>query len=782
MKKFGIGQSIRRVEDQRLLTGEGCYTDDIRPEGALFGAVVRSPYAHAKILSIETDDALEMEGVLAVYTHADLDAAGIQDIPCMTMIPGKDGQKPIAPGHPVLARGKVRHVGDPVAFVVAETLEAAQEAAEMVMVDYEDLEAVVDPVKALEGAAPQLHEAAADNLTFTWDIGDEAKADAALAGAAKIIEMEVVNNRIVVNSMEPRNAIGEYDAAADHYRLTTTTQGVFSVRNQIAGKILGIEPDKLTVMTPDVGGGFGMKLFVYAEQVLVLHAAKQLGRPVLWNGTRSESFQSDSQGRDLVNRLKLGLDTDGKILGLKVQNIANLGGYLSNFATYVATSAGGRMFSGVYDIPALYAEVKCVFTNTVPVDAYRGAGRPEAAYMLERLMDEAARQTGMGRDEMRLKNFIKPEQMPYAAQTGVTYDSGDFGRIMTHALKKADAEGFEARRAAAAKAGNYRGLGIGCYIEACGGVGQEEATVSLDPDGGMTIRVGTQSNGQGHATAYAQILSERFGVDLDKVRLRQGNTEELSSGGGTGGSRSLLMGRYAIEGASDKVEERLKQVASHMLEVAPQDVEFGEGALQVVGTDKQVTFEAVAKAVYGGELPDAVVGEIDEEFAETYNFKDPTLTYPNGCHVVELEIDGDTGELEIERYTVVDDFGTLVNPLMAAGQVHGGVAQGLGQALLEMTTYEEESGQLLTGSFMDYGMPRADNLPEIDLEFIQDIPCATNPFGIKGAGEAGAIGAPPAVIGAVIDALSPLGVTAIDMPATPSKIWSLLNQAKAAAE
>ena len=780
MKKFGIGQSIRRVEDQRLLTGEGCYTDDIRPEGAVFGAVVRSPHAHATILSIETDDAKEVEGVLAVYTHAELDAAGIQDIPCMTMIPGKDGQKPISPGHPVLARGKVRHVGDPVAFVVAETPEAAQEAAEMVMVDYEDLEAVIDPQKAMQPGAPVLHEAAPDNLAFTWETGDEAATDEALSKAARVIELEVVNNRIVVNSLEPRNAIGEYDAGADQLTLTTTTQGVFSIRNQIAGKILGIEPEKLKVLTPDVGGGFGMKLFVYAEQVLVLHAAKDLGRPVVWNGSRSECFQSDSQGRDFVNRLKLGVDDEGKILGLRIENTANLGGYLSNFATYVATMAGGRMFSGVYDVPALYAEVKCVFTNTVPVDAYRGAGRPEAAYMLERLMDHAARELGMTRAEMRLKNFIKPEQMPYTTQTGMTYDSGDFARVLTRALEKADAEGLAARKEEAQARGNFRGLGIGCYIEACGGVGQEEAKVRLDQDGGMTIYVGTQSNGQGHATAYAQILSERFGVDLANVRVRQGNSEELTSGGGTGGSRSLLMGRYAIEGASDKVEERLKKIAGHLLEASPQDIEFTEGALAVVGTDKQVSFTAVAEAAYGGSLPDELMES--DELAETYNFKDPTLTYPNGCHVVELEIDGETGTLSIERYTVVDDFGTLVNPLMAAGQVHGGIAQGMGQALLEMTAYEEESGQLLTGSFMDYGMPRADNLPEIDLEFVQDIPCATNPFGIKGAGEAGAIGAPPALIGAVIDALSPLGVTAIDMPATPSKIWALLNQAKAAAQ
>ena len=778
MKKFGIGQSIKRVEDQRLLTGEGRYTDDIRPEGSAFGAVVRSPYAHAEILSIDTEDAQAMDGVLAIYTHADLDAAGIKDIPCMTMIPGKGGEKPIAPGHPVLARGKVRHVGDPVAFVVAETPEAAQEAAEMVMVDYEDLDAVIDPRKAMAAGAPVLHEAAPGNLAFTWETGDEAAAEKALAEADRVIELEVINNRIVVNSMEPRNAIGEYDAAEDRLTLTTTTQGVFSVRNQIAGKILGIEPDKLHVKTPDVGGGFGMKLFVYAEQVLVLHAAKSLGRPVVWNGSRSECFQSDSQGRDFINRLKLGVDKDGKILGLRIDNIANLGGYLSNFATYVATMAGGRMFSGVYDIPALYAEVRCVFTNTVPVDAYRGAGRPEAAYMLERLMDYAAGELGMTREEMRLRNFITPEAMPYKTQTGMTYDSGDFARILNRALEKADAAGLESRKQEARARGNWRGLGIGCYIEACAGVGQEEAKVRLDEDGGMTIRVGTQSNGQGHATAYAQILAERFGVELDKVRVRQGDSEELTSGGGTGGSRSLLMGRFAIEGASDKVLERLKQIAGHILEAAPQDIEMGEGVLAVVGTDKQVTLQAVAETAYGGGLPDELAGEIEE----THNATDPTLTFPNGCHVVEVEIDGETGVLEIERYTVVDDFGTLVNPMMAAGQVHGGIAQGVGQALLEMTAYDEDSGQLLTGSFMDYGMPRADNLPEIDLEFVQDIPCTTNPFGIKGAGEAGAIGAPPAVIGAIIDALAPLGVKAIEMPATPAKIWGLLAQGRAAAE
>ncbi|WP_455372615.1 xanthine dehydrogenase family protein molybdopterin-binding subunit [Limibacillus halophilus] len=777
MKKFGIGQSIRRVEDVRLLTGEGCYTDDIRPEGAAFGAVVRSPHAHANILSIDSEDAQQVEGVLAVYTHADLDAAGVKDIPCMTLLPGKEGKKPISPGHPVLARGKVRHVGDPVAFVVAETLEAAQEAAELVMVDYEDLDAVVDPAKALEPGAPNLHEAAPDNLSFTWDMGEEAETEAALAAAERVVEIEVINNRIVVNSMEPRNAIGEYEAGEDRLTLTTTTQGVFSLRNQISERILGIPVEKLRVKTPDVGGGFGMKLFVYSEQVLVLFAARALGRPVVWNGTRGECFQSDSQGRDFVNRLKAGFDAEGKITALKIDNLANLGGYLSNFSIYVATMAGARMFSGVYDIPKLYAQVRCVFTNTVPVDAYRGAGRPEAAYMLERLMDKAARELGMTREEIRFKNFIPASAMPYKTQTGMTYDSGDFAMILGRALEKSDYAGAAARKAEAARRGNFRGIGIGYYIEACAGVGQEEARVRLDEDGGMTVFVGTQSNGQGHATAYAQIMAERFGVALEKLRVKQGDSDDLTSGGGTGGSRSLLMGRLAIEGASDKVLERLKQIAGHLLEAAPQDIEMGEGSLSVVGTDKRVTLEGVAKAVYAGDLPEELGGEL----AETYNTTAPPLTYPNGCHIVELEIEGDTGELSIERYTVVDDFGTLVNPMMAAGQVHGGIAQGLGQALLELTAYDE-SGQLLTGSFMDYGMPRADNLPEIDLEFVQEVPCATNPFGIKGAGEAGAIGAPPAIMGALLDALAPLGVTELDMPATPAKLWSLIQQSKAAAE
>ncbi|MBB3066973.1 xanthine dehydrogenase family protein molybdopterin-binding subunit [Limibacillus halophilus] len=773
MKKFGVGQPLRRFEDQRLLTGEGSYTDDQRPEGALQAVVLRSPHAHAVLASIDCEDARAFPGVRAVYTHAELDAAGIGDIPCLTLFPGKGGKQAITPGHPVLARGKVRHVGDPVAFVVAETLEQAQDAAEAIMVDFDDLEAVVDLEAAIAPGAPQVFDEVPGNVCFDWDIGDAAKTEALLESAERVVELSLVNSRIVVNSLEPRNAIGEYDPASGRFTLTTSTQGVFKLRDQLADKIFKLPRDRFRVLTPDVGGGFGMKIFLYAEQVLVLFAARDLGLPVVWNGTRSESFQSDSQGRDHLSKVRVGLDAQGRMKALHVSTLANLGGYLSNFGPYIPTAAGAKMLSGLYGLEAVYCEVKCVLTHTVPVDAYRGAGRPEAAYLLERLADYAATEIGLTPEEFRRRNFIPKTAMPFDTATGITYDSGDFTRVMERALEKADWSGSVSRKEAAAKAGRYRGIGIGCYIEACAGIGEEEARVRLDEDGGMTVFVGTQTNGQGHATAYAQIMAEQIGIDPAMVRLRQGDSDELSQGSGTGGSRSLLMGRLAIEGASEKVIERLRRIAGFLLEAAPEDIELADAKFAIVGTDRHVGLAEIARKVYAQSesLPEALRGEV----LEAHIAKNPPLTYPNGCHVCELEIDPETGRLIIDRYTVVDDFGTIVNPLLVAGQVHGGLAQGLGQALLEVTAYDPESGQLLTGSFMDYGMPRADDMPRIDLEFIQDIPCATNPFGIKGAGEAGAIGAPPAIVNALVDALKPLGVRHLDMPVTPEKLWRLAN-------
>ena len=772
MGQFGIGQGIRRIEDQRLLTGHGRYTEDLTPQGTLHMAFVRSPHAHAEINGIDAAEARQAPGVVAVYTVDDLDAAGIGDIPCLAAIPGRDGNPPVMPGHPVLARGRVRHVGDPVAAVVAESWAQARDAADLVEVDYAMLDHVVGTEAALAADAPQVWpEQAPTNLCLDFGIGDEAATDGALADAHHVTRLKLVNNRVVVNSMETRNALAEYEADSGTYRLTTGSQGVHSLRNQLAEHVLKVDPEKVDVVTPDVGGGFGMKIFLYGEQVAALFAAQQLGRPVKWAGERTESFLSDNHGRDHVSEVQLAFDADARLTGVRIDTVANLGAYLSNFAPYVATNAGARMYPGVYRVPALYGRTRCVFTNTVPVDAYRGAGRPEAAYLIERTMDVAARELGLCPSELRERNYIRPEDMPHTTPTGMTYDSGDFARLQRTALDRADAQGIAERKAAARRRGKLLGLGHASYIECCAGIGEEEAKLRLDPDGGVTLWVGTQTNGQGHATAYAQLIADRLGLEPEMIRVRQGDTRELGFGRGTGGSRSLLMGGGATMAATDKAIERAKRVAGFLLEVAPADLEFDAGVFTVAGTDKTVTLREVAEAAQRDDLPDDAGGGVEE----SARYQAPPLTYPNGCHVCELEIDEATAEVEIVRYTIVDDAGTIVNPLMLLGQVHGGTAQGIGQALLENTAYEADSGQLVTATFQDYTMPRADDMPDFDVQFVEDIPCVTNPMGIKGAGEAGAIGAPPAVMNAIADALAPYGVTHVDMPATRQRIFDILQ-------
>ncbi len=777
MVKFGVGQGLRRVEDVRLLTGHGRYTDDIKEEGEVFGFVLRSPYAHADILSMDLEEARTAPGVLGVYSHEDLTADGVQNIPCLTPIPGKNGSTPIMPPRPALARGRVRHIGDPVAFVVAETLDQARDAAELIFVDYADLPANVLSGEAMQPGTPQIWDEAPGNLCLDWEQGDPGVTDAALASAHKVVKLELINNRIVVNAMEPRGVLASYDPETDQMTLVSGSQGVFSLRNQLAEHIFQVPPEKIRVQTQDVGGGFGMKIFAYPEQVLSMFAARRLQRPVRWTGDRSESFMSDSQGRDHITSLEAGLAENGKIIGLKVSTIADLGAYLSNFGPYIPTLCGSHLLCGVYTIPTVYVEVKCVFTNTVPVDAYRGAGRPEAAYAIERLIDYAALEIGITPDEMRRRNFIPPASMPFNTSTGITYDSGDFAEIMRRAQNAADWDGFETRRAAAKAQGKLLGLGMSSYIEACGGIGQEEARIKVNADGGITLFIGTQNNGQGHATAYAQIIGDRLGLEPEQIEMRQGDTNELTSGGGTGGSRSVLMGGMAITGASEKVIARAREIAGHLLEAATDDIEYNAGTLSIAGTDRQVSLADVARAAETGaglppETAEAVEGGIDE----TANFTDtPAKTYPNGCHICEVEIDEDTGVTKVQRYVIYDDFGTVVNPLLAAGQVHGGTAQGIGQALLEHTVYDPETGQLLTGSYLDYCMPRADDIPDIELTMVEDMPCTTNDMGMKGAGEAGCIGAPPAVINAIVDALAPFGVKHVDMPATPEKIWRIMN-------
>ena len=772
MGQFGVGQALRRVEDDRLLTGDGRYTDDIRLEGEAVGYLLRSPHAHAEIGAMDVQAARTADGVLAVYTAEDLSRDGIGDIPCLTPMPGKGGAKQIMPPHPVLARGRVRHVGDPVAFVVAETLSQAKDAAELIEVDYAELPAVADTAAALNPEAPQIWDEAPGNLSVDWELGDAAAVEAAMAKAAHVTRLSLINNRLVVNSMEPRNALGAHDPASGRFTLTTGSQGSHKLKTQLSEFIFREPAENFHVLTPDVGGAFGMKNFLFAEQVLVLYAARALGRPVRWNGERGESFLSDNHGRDHVTEAALALDAEGRILGIRAGIVANMGAYLSNFGPFIPTGCCVKMFSGLYKIPAIYGDVKCVFTNTVPVDAYRGAGRPEASHIVERLIDAAAFELGLDPVELRRRNFITPADMPYKTGTGLTYDTGDFPAILDRALARIDHAGLAARQAAARAQGRLRGLGLACYIEECGGSGNEEARVLLDQDGGLTVYVGTQTNGQGHETAYIQILSDRFGLAPELIRVRQGDSDALPFGGGTGGSRSLLMGGTAINKASDQAIEQARKVAGHLLEAAVADIEFLDGAFTIVGTDRRVTLGEVARAAAGdGALPEDLRGPIEAHARHG----EAKQTYPNGCHACEVEIDPATGMIRILRYVIVDDFGTLVNPMLAAGQVYGGTIQGLGQALLENTVYDGESGQLLTGSFMDYCMPRADDFPEIELEMVEDFPCTTNDLGVKGAGEAGSIGATPAAVNAVLDALKPLGVRHLDIPLTPERVWRAIR-------
>ena len=772
--QFGMGQSVVRKEDLRLLTGGGRYLDDVNLAGQGHAAFLRSPHAHATIKSIDAAAARKAPGVIAVLTGAELEADGVAPIPCLAQVPNKPGTpRQVFPRRTALAVDRVRHVGDAVAMVVAETAAAARDALEHIAVDYEALPSVIDPVAALQKGAPQIWPEAPGNLDFIWADGDEKAVVAAFKKAHRTVALELVNNRVVVNSMEARGAIGQYDAADGAYTLYASSQGSHLVREVLAGFIFkGIDPAKIRVVTPDVGGGFGMKVFLYAEMVLTLWAAKRLGRPVKWISDRSEAFISDSHGRDNVTKAELALDADGKILGLKVVTVANMGAYLSQFAPYIPTFAAKGIQTGVYAMPAAYNEVQAVFTNTVPVDAYRGAGRPEAAYIIERLMDEAGRATGLGPIEIRRRNMIRPEAMPYTTTMGLTYDSGDFPRLLAEAMKDADWEGFESRRREAKARGRLRGIGLAYYIEICGGEPSVPAMLRVEADKTVTVIVGTQSNGQGHETAYSQIVAERLGIPFESVRVRQGDTALMTTGSFTGGSRSVPVGGPAAGYAADDAVAKGKEAAAPQLETSTADIEFRGGAYRVVGTDRTIDLFAVADAVRSGKAKLAS-GEL--ELAGTAEFKPAAATFPNGCHICEIEVDPDTGESAVVRYTVVDDFGRVVNPLLLAGQVHGGIAQGIGQALVEKTVYNDD-GQLLTASFMDYAMPRADNLPNYAFRWIE-IPCKTNPLGIKGSGEAGAIGAPPAVINALIDALAPLGITHIDMPAAPAKVWQAIQSA-----
>ncbi|KPL54776.1 carbon monoxide dehydrogenase [Prosthecomicrobium hirschii] len=758
--KFGLGASAQRIEDPHFVTGRGRYTSDITPAGTLYGYVLRAQMAHARFTLSGVDDAREAPGVHLVLTGEDVEDLG--HIPCRGLVRQVDGKFPWVPPRPVLNLTTVRHVGDPIAFVVADTVEAARSAAEAIDVDYVPLDVAVETRTALDPATPVVWPEKGTNLAFDYFLGDKDKTDAAFAAAARTVALEVVNNRLVVNYMETRAAIGEYDADTDRYTLIAGTQGGHGMRDALARPVLKIAPSQLRVITPDVGGGFGIKTFVFSEYPLVLVAAKKLGRPVKWVGDRTEHFIGDAQGRDNITTGELALDADGRIIGYRVDLTANMGAYLNQYGPFIPW-VGVTMSTGLYDIPALAVSVKGVFTNTLPVDAYRGAGRPEAAYLIERLMDVAAHDLGLTPEEFRRRNFVAT--LPYTTATGRSYDTGDFAGHMDAGLAAADYAGFPARLAASKAAGKIRGLGFATYIEACAFPGSEEANVVLNPDGGVTLFIGTQTNGQGHATAYGQIIAGYLGIDIAQVKTVQGDTDLVANGGGTGGSRSIPLGAASVDIAAKVLVEKIKELAATELETSAGDLELVDGAVRIVGTDRSISLADVARAAP------------DEDSRKGYGkFVQDECTYPNGTHVCEVEIDPETGKTDVVGYTIVDDFGVTVNPLLLAGQVHGGVVQGLGQALIENTVYDA-TGQLLTASFMDYGMPRADDVPSIAFQ-TRNIPSTTNMLGIKGAGEAGTIGATPAVANAVNDALwRAYGIRHLDMPLTPLKVWEAIRAA-----
>jgi carbon-monoxide dehydrogenase large subunit len=782
MSATGIGASVRRKEDQRFITGKGHYTDDISRPGQAYAHFLRSPHAHARISSIDTSTATAKPGVLAVLTGAQLAADKIGNLICGWMVHSKDGSPMNMAPHPALAAGKVNHVGDAVVVVVAETLAQARDAAEAVKVDYTVLPAVVDPAKAQDASAPQIHEGAPRNTIYQWEIGDAAVAEAAFKSAKHVVRVDLINNRLVPNAIEPRSALAEYDAGSDSLTLWNTSQNPHVAR-LVMSAFVGIAPEhKLRVIAPDVGGGFGSKIFIYPEEVVCLWAARKVNRPVKWTAERSEAFLTDAHGRDHVTHAELALDENAKITGMRVKTIANLGAYMSTFSSAVPTYLYATLLSGQYEIATIYCAVDAVYTNTVPVDAYRGAGRPEATFVVERLIEVAARQLGLDPAELRRRNFVK--SFPYQTVVASLYDAGDYNASLKKAMEIHDIKGFARRKRESARAGKLRGIGYSTYIEACGvapsavvgslgcGVGLwESAEVRVNPTGMVEVLTGCHAHGQGHETTFAQLVSERLGMPIDQVSVVHGDTDKVQFGMGTYGSRSGAVGMSALAKALDKVEAKAKKVAAHLLEVAEADIEFKDGKFSVAGTDKSLAFGEVALGAYvAHKFP---TGEIEPGLKEGA-FYDPTnFTFPAGCHICEVEVDSDTGRTEIVGWTAVDDFGVVINPMIVEGQVHGGIAQGVGQALLEGAVYDA-NGQLVSGSFMDYAMPHAENFPTIKVDTTVT-KCPSNPLGIKGCGEAGAIAAPAAVINAITDAIGDEGVT---MPATAQVVLAALQKSK----
>ncbi len=778
-----IGRSVERREDYRFLTGAGQYTDDLTLPGQTYGYFLRSPHAHARIRSIDVKAARAAPGVLDVITGKDVAAVG--GLPCGWQINSIDGSPMKEPKHPILAETKVNYVGDHVALVVAETLAQAKAAAALIEVDYEILPAVSDTATAARSRTA-VHEVAPDNVCYTWAIGDKAAVDAAFAKAAHVTRLEFVNNRLIPNAIEPRAANAMYSRADDSYTLYVANQNPHVERLLMAAFVLGIPEHKLRVIAPDVGGGFGSKIYLYAEETVLVWASRRVGRPIKWTAERTESFLSDAHGRDHVTVAELALDRDGRFLALREHTTANMGAYLSTFASCIPTILHSTLLAGQYTTPAIYSEIQAVFTNTAPVDAYRGAGRPEATYLLERLVETAAREMKIDPAELRRRNFIR--EFPYATPVGLTYDTGDYEATLNRVLEMADVRGFAARREASARKGLLRGIGHACYIEACGiapsniagALGAraglfEAGEVRVHPTGKVTVFTGSHSHGQGHETTFAQVVADRLGIGIDDVDIQHGDTGKILFGMGTYGSRSIAVGGTAIVKALDKVIAKGKKIAAHLLEAAEGDIEFANGEFRVAGTDRRKAFAEVALAAY---VPHNYPLDRLEPGLNENAFYDPTnFTYPAGSYVCEVEVDPATGQVRIDRFAACDDFGNVINPMIVEGQVHGGLAQGIGQALLEGCVYNED-GQLVTGSYMDYALPRADDLPHFSVETAKGTPCTHNPLGVKGCGEAGAIGATPAVINAIVDALAPLGVRDVPMPASPYNVWKTIQAAQ----
>ncbi|MGD8709172.1 MAG: xanthine dehydrogenase family protein molybdopterin-binding subunit [Ectothiorhodospiraceae bacterium] len=788
MSDTGIGKSVKRREDDRFLRGQGRYTDDMHFAGETAAYFLRSPHAHAEIKSIDTSAAKQAPGVVAVFTGEDLAADGIGGLPCGWQITDVDGNPMKEPAHPALAQGRVRYVGDHVAVVIAETYYQAKDAAELVDVDYEMLPAVVSTAQAAEAGAPAVHDEAPDNVCYVWALGEKDAVDDAFSKADHVTSLDLVNNRLIPNAIEPRAAIALYSPGEDRYTLYTTSQNPHVTRLLMSAFVLNVPEHKVRVVAPDVGGGFGSKIYHYAEEAVLTWASRKVGRPIRWTAERSESFLSDAHGRDHITHAELAMDTTGKFLGMRVHTTANLGAYLSTFGPAIPTILYATLLAGQYTTPAIHCEVKAVFSNTTPVDAYRGAGRPEATYVVERLVSAAAKEMGLSQAEIRRRNFIPKDAFPYQTPVALNYDVGDYDATLTEAMKMADVDGFEARRQEAEQRGRYRGIGYSAYIEACGlapsniagALGAraglyESGEIRLHPTGKVTVFTGSHSHGQGHETTFAQIVSERLGVPIDDVDIVHGDTDRVPFGMGTYGSRSLAVGGSALSKALDKIVEKSKKIAAHMLEASEGDIEYDSGTFRVAGTDKTLSMGEVAFSAY---VPHNYPLESLEPGLDENAFYDPTnFTYPAGTHICEVEIDPETGRVEIVNFTAVDDFGNIINPMIVEGQVHGGIAQGVGQALLEGCVYDADSGQLVTGTYMDYTMPRADDVPSFQVG-TKNTPCTHNPLGVKGCGEAGAIAAPAAVINAVVDALSPLGITDIEMPATPSRVWQAIQDAK----